>query len=249
MAGERIGIFEGALGLSCGLLVGCATLETETDARLDKTVETLLEAIRARDDGVILSFAANPQDFGENGRLQGDVAGFLYDGDHVRGYNPEARSVVEIMALGPLRVHILRERGGPTAVISSPKPPRENARVVMVESGGRATVLFVPEQFEEQLRVDSFYSERWMRDYFACEFHLIDRRWVLLYNICFAGSGGPYHEPYGMWRAPESAPRKLAAPNPEPRHWLQSKLPGIPEHVHMEVIVDGVAVDPRQFIP
>ena len=217
MTGKRIGILEGVLGLAVSLIAGCASLETETDARLDKTVETLLEAIRARDDGVILSLAANPQAFGENGRLQGDVAGFLYDGDHVRGYNPEARSVVEIMALGPVRVHILREKGGPTAVISSPKPPRENAQVVMVESGGRATVLFVPEQFEERLQVVSFYSERWMRDYFACEFHLIDGRWVLLYNICFAGSGGPYHEPYGMWRAPESAPREFAAVDPEPQ--------------------------------
>ncbi len=217
----RHGFLVALLGLAVSLIAGCATLETETDARLDKTVETLLEAIRARDDGVILSLAANPQAFGENGRLQGDVAGFLYDGDHVRGYNPEARSVVEIMALGPLRVHILREKGGPATVISSPKPPRENAQVVMVESGGRATVLFVPEQFEERLQVVSFYSERWMRDYFACEFHLIDGRWVLLYNICFAESGGPYHEPYGMWQAPGSAPRELAAVDPEPRHLLQ----------------------------
>ena len=30
---------------------------------------------------------------------------------------------------------------------------------------------------------------------------------------------------------------------------LQSKLPSIPEHVHVEVIVGGVPVDPRQFIP
>ncbi len=221
MAGKRIGVLGVALGMSVGLLVGCANLGTETDTRLDKTVETLLEAIRARDDGVILSLAANPQAFGENDRLQGDVAGFLYDGDHVRGYNPEARSVVEIMALGPLRAHILREKGGPATVISSPKPPRENAQVVMVESGGRATVLFVPEQFEEQLQVDSFYSERWMRDYFACEFHLIDGRWVLLYNICFAESGGPYHEPYGMWQAPESAPREFAAFVPEPQSFRE----------------------------
>ena len=197
--------------MSVGLLVGCANLGTETDARLDKTVETLLEAVRARDDGVILSLAANPQDFGENGRLMEDVAGFLYDGDYIRGYNPDARSVMEIMALGPLRVHILREKGGPTAVISSPNRPRENAQVIMVESGGRATVLFVSEQFEERLQVVSFYSERWMHDYFACEFHLIEDRWVLLYNICFAESGGPYHEPYGMWQAPESAPREFAA--------------------------------------
>jgi hypothetical protein len=217
MAALRHGFLVALLGLAVSLIAGCVTLETETDARLDKTVETLLEAIRARDDSVILSLAANPQAFGENGRLQDDVAGFLYDGDHVRGFNPEARSVVEIIALGPLRVHIVREKGGPAAVISSPKPPRENAQVVMVESGGRATVLFVPEQFEEQLQVDSFYSERWMRDYFACEFHLIDGRWVLLYNICFAGSGGPYHEPYGMWRAPESAPREFAAVDPEPQ--------------------------------
>ncbi len=249
MVALRYGFLVALLGLAVSLIAGCANLETETDARLDKTVETLLEAIRARDDGVILSLAANPQDFGGNGRLQGDVAGFLYDGDHVRGYNPEARSVVEIMALGPLRVHILREKGGPTAAISSLNPLRENAQVVMVESGGRATVIFVPKQFEERLQVVSFYSERWMRDYFACEFHLIDGRWVLLYNICFAGSGGPYHEPYGMWQAPESARREFAVLVPEPRHWLQSKLPGIPEHVLVEVIVGGVAVDPRQFIP
>ena len=85
------------------------------------------------------------------GRLKDDVAGFLYDGDYMRGYNSEARSVVEIMALGPLRVHIIRDGGGPTAVISSPESPDEKARSVMVETGGRATVLFVPEQFEEHL--------------------------------------------------------------------------------------------------
>jgi len=221
--------------MSVGLLVGCTNPETETDARLDKTVETLLEAIRARDDGVILSLAANPQDFGENGRLQDDVAGFLYDGDHVRGFNPEARSVVEIIALGPLRVHILREKGGSATVISSPKLPGEKARGVKVDTGGRATVLFVPEQFEAQLRVDSFYSERWMRDYFACEFHLIEDRWVLLYNICFAESGGPYHEPYGMWQAPASAPREFVdldptAPAPHPRAatWRPSAAPRSP---------------------
>ena len=136
MAGERIGIIEGVLGLAVSLTAGCATLEIETDARLDKTVETLLEAIRARDDGVILSLAANPQAFGENGRLQGDVAGFLYDGDHVRGYNPEARSVVEIMALGPVRAHILREKGGPATVISSPKPPVKMRKLLWSSPAG-----------------------------------------------------------------------------------------------------------------
>jgi hypothetical protein len=47
MAGKRIGVLGVALGMSVGLLVGCANLGTETDTRLDKTVETLLEAIRA----------------------------------------------------------------------------------------------------------------------------------------------------------------------------------------------------------
>jgi hypothetical protein len=121
---------------------------------------------------------------------------------------------VEIMALGRLLIHIVREKVGPTAVISSLNLPGEKARVVVVETGGRATVLFVPEQFEEQLQVDSFYSERWMRDYFACEFHLIEDRWVLLYNICFAESGGPYHEPYGMWQAPGTVPRQLVTLDP-----------------------------------
>jgi hypothetical protein len=201
--------------LAVSLIAGCANLETVADAQLNKTIQLLLEAIRARDDGAILALAAKPQDFGENGRLHDDVARFLFDGKFIRGFNPDARSVLEIMALGPLRVHILRDEGGPTAVFSSPEKPGEKTRVVTVETSGRATVLFVPEQFEKQLQVDSFYSERWMRDYFACEFHLIEDRWVLLYNICFAGSGGPYHEPYGMWRAPGSGPRALARLDPE----------------------------------
>lgn len=161
------------LGLAVSLIAGCANLGTETDARLDKTVEMLLEAIRARDDGAVLALTANPQDFGENGRLQDDVAGFLYDGAYVRGYNPDARSVVEIMELGPLRVQVMRE------------------------NDSRATALFIPERFEEASRSVSFYSERWMRDYFACEFHLIEDRWVLLYNICFASTDGPYPESHG----------------------------------------------------
>lgn len=197
-------------GLAVSSIAGCANLGAETDARLDKTVEMLLEAIRARDDGAILALTANPQDFGENGRFHDDVARFLYNGDHIRGYSPDVRSVVEIMALGSLRIHILRDGGGPTAVILPPKLAGEKSRVVMVETDRRATVLFVPEQFEEQLQVGSFYGERWMRDYFACEFHLIEDRWVLLYNICFAETGGPYPEPYGLQDAPGTAPRELA---------------------------------------
>ena len=74
-------------------------------------------------------------------------------------------------------------------------------RIVRQQDGG-TTVFFIPEQLKEQARVVSFYSERWMRDYFACEFHLIDGRWVLLYNICFALTDGPYPEPYGLRFAP-----------------------------------------------
>ncbi len=161
------------LGLAFNLLAGCAKPGPEMDAQLDKTIETMLEALRARDDGAILEIAANPRDFGENDRLQDDVAGFLYDGDYIRRFSPNARSVVEIMALGPLRVHIVREQRD------------------------RATVLFIPERFEEKAHVVSFYAQRWMREYFACEFHLVDGRWVLLYNICFASTDGPYPEPHG----------------------------------------------------
>jgi hypothetical protein len=221
MAIMRFRFLMALLGMVLSVLAGCAHRGTSVDAQLDKTIQILLDAIRARDDGAILSLATNPQSFGEGGRFIDAVAGFLYDGDNLRENHPEVRSVVEIMALGPLRVHIVRDDVGPTAIISSPKNRGEKARVVMVETGGRATVLFVPEQFEEQLQVGSFYSERWMRDYFACEFHLIEGRWVLLYNICFAESGGPYHEPYGMWQAPGRAPKKLAALDSNPRRWLQ----------------------------
>ena len=64
-------------GLAVSLIAGCADLKTETNARLDKAVETLLGAIRAHDDSAILALAANPQTFVENGRLRDDVAEFL----------------------------------------------------------------------------------------------------------------------------------------------------------------------------
>ncbi len=169
----RFGFSIVLFGLTVGLLTGCASPEIEMDIQLDKTIETLLDAIRTRDDDAILSLTAEPQSFSENGRLEDDVAGFLYDGAFVRGFNPDARSVVEVMAFGSLRVQVVRE------------------------NGSRATALFIPEQFEEASRSVSFYSERWMRDYFACEFHLIDGRWILRYNICFALTDGPYPKPHG----------------------------------------------------
>ena len=202
MMAMRFGFSMVLFGLAVTLLAACANPRTESDARLDKTVETLLDAIRTRDDSAILSLAANPPNFGERGRLEDDVAGFLYDGDFVRTYNPDARSVVEIMALGPLRVHIVREKGGRDRATFAPKRSGEKTQVLSFDTESRATVLFIPERFEEKAQVVSFYSERWMRDYFACEFHLIDGRWVLLYNICFALTDGPYSEPYGLRLAP-----------------------------------------------
>lgn len=198
----RFGVFVGVFALMVTLLSGCANPRTEVEVHLDKTVETLLDAIRTRDDAAILSLAANPPNFGERGRLEDDVAGFLYDGDFVRTYSSDARSVVEIMALGPLQVHIVREEGSRATAIFAPEGSGETAQVLSFDTESRATVLFIPEQFKEQLQVISFYSERWMRDYFACEFHLIDGRWVLLYNICFALTDGPYPEPYGLRLAP-----------------------------------------------
>ncbi len=109
------------------------------------------------------------------------------------------------MALGPLLIHM---------------EPQQNGGVI---------VLFLPEQFEEQLQVISFYAERWMRDYFACEFHLVDGRWVLLHNICFALTDGPYPEPYGFRLAPiqsrlAQAGRAPSAPEEKPPIEVYSKL-------------------------
>jgi hypothetical protein len=186
MVAQKPKVLIPVFALALTLLAGCVAPRTEVNELLDQTIQTLLSAIRARDDNTIMSLAANPQTHNKDGRFEYDVAGFLYDGDYIRGYNAEARSVVEIMALGPMLIHM---------------EPQENGGVI---------VLFLPEQLEDQLQVISFYSKRWMRDYFACEFHLIDGRWVLLYNICFALTDGPFPEPYGMWHAPGSAPREFA---------------------------------------
>jgi hypothetical protein len=187
MVTQKLKVSIPVFALALTLLASCVAPKAEVNDSLDQTIQTLLSAIRARDDSTIMSLAANPQTHNKDGRFEYDVAGFLYDGDYIRGYNADARSVVEIMALGPLLIH---------------KEPQENGGVI---------VLFLPEQFEDQLQVISFYSERWMRDYFACEFRLIEGRWVLSYNICFAMTDGPFPEPYGLWQAPGAAPQNFAA--------------------------------------
>lgn len=205
MAAQKSKVLIAVFALALTLLAGCAAPRTEANVALDKTIQELLNAIRARDDIAVMSLAANPQTHNKGGRFENDVAGFLYDGDYLRRNHPDVRSVVEIMALGPLLIHM---------------EPQQDGGVI---------VLFLPEQFEEQLQVVSFYSERWMRDYFACEFHLIDGRWVLLYNICFALTDGPYPEPYGMRRAPiqsrlAQASRAPSAPEGKPPIEVYRKL-------------------------
>ena len=193
MVTQKLKVSMPVFALALTLLAGCVAPRAEVNDSLDQTIQTLLSAIRARDDSTIMSLAAKPQTHNKDGRFEYDVAGFLYDGDYIRGYNADARSVVEIMALGPLLIH---------------KEPQENGGVI---------VLFLPEQFEDQLQVISFYSERWMRDYFACEFRLIEGRWVLSYNICFAMTDGPFPEPYGLWQAPGAASQNFAALNSNSR--------------------------------
>lgn len=106
--------------------------------------------------------------------LTEDARGLVYDGESVRRFNPRARSIVEIIALGEIEI-----LGAPQA-------------------DGSVILSFVPGRYLPDAERPEFFTNEWMRKYFACRFKKVDGRWQLWMNVCFASTGGPYPPDYGL---------------------------------------------------
>lgn len=104
--------------------------------------------------------------FGEDARR------FIYDGDWVRQFDEDGKSVIEIIADGSIEIQ------------EAPQPD------------GTIILIFIPMQYSKESLEPEFYYDQWMRKYFACRFAKIEDRWQLSTNICFAESGGPFPEDY-----------------------------------------------------
>lgn len=92
----------------------------------------------------------------------------VYEGGSIRRFNPRARSIAEIIALGDIEI---------------PGAPQPDGSVILS---------FVPGRYVQEARRSAFYTDEWMRKHLACWFRKADGRWQLAWNICFAETGGPY---------------------------------------------------------
>lgn len=105
-----------------------------------------------------------PERLGEEARVH------VYDGDSIRRFHPRLRSVVEIIALGDIEI------------LGAPQPD------------GSIILAFVPGRYLPEAQRFGFYTDEWMRKFFACSFKKLDGRWQLAWEICFAESDGPWPE-------------------------------------------------------
>lgn len=101
-------------------------------------------------------------------RLTKESREHVYDGESIRRSHPRLKSIVDIIALGEIEI-----------LGSWP-----------VE--GSVILSFVPRRYLRDAERPEFFTDEWMRKYFACWFKKVDGRWQLAWNICFGETGGPY---------------------------------------------------------
>ena len=100
--------------------------------------------------------------------LTEDARRFVYDGGWVRRFDPNGKSIVEIVAEGDLEI------------------------LGALQPDGSIILSFVPLRYRKEARQATFYVQQWMRKYFACRFEKAVGRWQLSENLCFAETDGPY---------------------------------------------------------
>jgi hypothetical protein len=101
-------------------------------------------------------------------RLTKESREHVYDGESIRRSHPRLRSVMDIIALGEIEI---------------------------LGSGqveGSVILSFVPRRYLRDAERLEFFTDEWMRKYFACWFKKVDGRWQLAFNICFGETDGPY---------------------------------------------------------
>lgn len=129
--------------------------------------------IVARDFARMQDYVSPPENFFSDGKLTPDIETFLYDGPELRKRDKEFRSIAEIAQLG---AHTVK---------------------TVLQADGRITFYWIPKKYLTDANEGAFFDDAWMKKYFACEFHLVDGKYKLAFNFCFAQTGGPHHPPYG----------------------------------------------------
>lgn len=156
-------------------LIGCAAQRPAAD--LDPGAEAAARAflaVVATGRAADLRSHLDAQESGIGGTALTDEARRLvFDGAWLRDFVPGGRSITELASMGD------------PALLGATQPD------------GSVIVSFVPPQYAAEATEMAFFTEQWMRRYFACRFAPAGDRWVLAENLCFAESDGPYPVPAG----------------------------------------------------
>jgi hypothetical protein len=144
---------------------------------LRDTVRELVTAIHAKDEAVIFHLAHGsdqaPESVSGGARIDPATRNHLFDGAKLRQFNPRIRSAAEILA-------------------------RDEPRVLLAwQDEAHVFVNIHPATVTEASQNPDFWSDRWMIDFFTCEFSAETGQWRLGPNACFADTCGPYPLPFG----------------------------------------------------
>lgn len=164
------------LGLTIVLIVAFVVLSFARDSALaadQAFFEAFIGAVRERNYEEIARYVLPRERFFNDGALKEDIDRFVYDGGWVRRFDPEGRSVIEVVSIGPYEISSVEQ------------------------ADGKITFYLVPEIYSEEADQGVFFNDQWMKKYIACEFWPVGGEYKMLQSFCFAESGGPHQPPYG----------------------------------------------------
>ncbi len=136
---------------------------------LEMVARAFWDALLTRDVNMVRQLEASAGAYVEGTSMRPEAVAFFETSSPETG----RRSVQDLASLGPVSV------------------------VIAEQSPGRAFVLFIPQQFADRVGNPEFLETRWLKDYYACEFHSAPSGWKLGGSSCFEESDGPYPADYG----------------------------------------------------
>ena len=145
---------------------------TSIDPNVESAGLELLSAIETGEPDRLRHYLRTRTELDDEDLFQEDARNFVYDGNWLRQFSEDAKSVIEIIAEGEIEL------------LPAPQPD------------GTIILVFIPARYAMDARKPEFFSDQWMRKYFACWFALTKDGWQLSTNLCFAETGGPFPVDY-----------------------------------------------------
>lgn len=161
------------LAIVIALLAALAGCQTEyewpaVDPEAIAAGRELLAVFETGEPARFEDYLKSRTDFDVSDWLIADTRRLIYDGEALRRFRPRLRSITDIIALGEIDIF------------------------GALQFDGSIVLHFVPRRYRQDADRLEFYSDEWMRKYFACRFEQVAGSWRLARHICFSETDGPY---------------------------------------------------------